>query len=290
VVSLGAAVLIRSMLRPFEWVVRLVLIGAMFVYFGVGSLVLSYALLPLVRRGVTDERERVRRAQGLIARGYAQFHAIMKALRLMRYDPREVSLDLPDGPCVVVANHPTLVDVTALGAALGGACTVVRGDLFANPFVGRILRACWHIDAGEGGAMSGAAVIQGALDRLEAGFRVLIFPEGTRSPPGGVRRFRRGAFEVACRADVPVVLVFITCTPPTLMKGVPWYALPKRLVRHAVEPMAVLRPADHGRDARRLTKAVQAMYRARIEAWRAAHPDDVPPQPPSDDAQDGVEA
>ncbi|MFO0644641.1 MAG: lysophospholipid acyltransferase family protein [Polyangiales bacterium] len=277
------------MLRPLEWIVRLVLIGAMFVYFGVGSLVLSYALLPLARRGVTDERERVRRAQSLISRGFKQFHALMHHLRLMRYDPREVSLSLPEGPCVVVANHPTLVDVTALGAALGGACTVVRSDLFENPFVGRILRACWHIDAGEGAAMSGAAVIQGAIERIEAGFRVLIFPEGTRSPPGGVRRFRRGAFEVACRAGVPVALVLVTCTPPTLMKGVPWYALPKRLVRLAVEPIATLRPEDFDGDARRLAKAAQEMYRARLDAWRAAHPEDVPAAP-SDAPKEGVEA
>lgn len=270
------------MLRPLEWIVRLVLIGAMFVYFGLGALLLSYVILPLARRGVVDERERVRRAHSVIARGFRQFHALMRALRLIRYDPRDVSLALPEGPCVVVSNHPTLVDVTALSAALGSACTVVKSELFANAFVGRILSACWHIDAGEGGAMSGAAVIQGAIDRLSAGFRVLIFPEGTRSPPGGVRRFRRGAFEVACRAGVPVALTFITCTPPTLMKGVPWYALPKRLARMEITALAVLRPEEFEGDAKRMTKAAQEMYRARVEAWRAANPDDVP-APPSDE-------
>ncbi len=75
--------------------------------------------------------------------------------------------------------------MTATCAVVGSACTVVRGDLFGNPFIGRILRAAWHIDAGDGASMAGAAVVQGALDRLAAGLRVLIFPEGTRSPAGG---------------------------------------------------------------------------------------------------------
>lgn len=273
------------MLRPLEWIVRLVLIGAMFVYFGVGSLVLSYALLPLARRGGGDEHARVRRSHALVAKGFAQFHAIMRALRLMHYDPRATALAVPEGPCVIVANHPTLVDVCATTAALGSACTVVRGDLFANVFVGRILRACWHIDAGNGAGTAGAAVIQGALDRLAAGFRVLIFPEGTRSPPGGVRRFRRGAFEIACRANVPVVLLHIACTPPTLMKGVAWYALPKRLARLTVTPLAVLRPEEFEGDARRLAQRAQEMYRARVEA-----PDDVPATVKARDSQESVEA
>ena len=271
---------------------RLIGAGVMFVYFGVGSLLLSYVLLPWSRRGATTEAERVRRAHALITRGFAQFHAIMRAFRLLEYDPRAVRVALPDGPCVLVCNHPTLIDVTATCAAIGSCCTVVRGDLFGNVFLGRILRSAWHIDAGDGASMAGAAVVQGGLDRLAAGFRVLIFPEGTRSPAGWIRRFRRGAFEIACRADVPLVPLFLACTPPALAKGLPWYAQPKRLVFYAIEPLGVFRPSDFGGDARRLARHVQAMYRARVEAWRAANPEDVPPLPQraEPDAEDGADA
>ena len=267
------------MLRSLTHFLRLLGAAFMFAFFGAGSLALSYVLLPLGARGVADPAERARRAHRTIARGFTLFHDIMRALGLLRYDPRDVSLDLPDGPCVLISNHPTLVDVTATCAVVGSACTVVRGDLFDNPFIGRILRAAWHIDAGDGASMAGAAVVQGALDRLAAGLNVLIFPEGTRSPAGGLRRFRRGAFEIACRADVPLVMAFITCTPPALMKGLPWYAQPKRPVRLEVASLGTLRPADFDRDARRLARHAQELYRARVDAWRAAHPEDAPPAP-----------
>jgi 1-acyl-sn-glycerol-3-phosphate acyltransferase len=270
------------MLRSVAHFARLVGAGFMFAFFGAGSLALSYVLLPLRLAGVADPAERARRAHRTVARGFTLFHDLMRGLGLLRYDPREVDLGLPEGPCVVVANHPTLVDVTATCAAMGSACTVVKSELFRNPFVGRLLRASWHIDAGDGASMAGAAVIQGALDRLAAGLRVLIFPEGTRSPAGGLRRFRRGAFEIACRADVPVALVFITCTPPALSKGLPWYAQPKRPIRLEVSPLGVLRPADFDRDARRLARHAQELYRARVDAWRAAHPGDLPPAPADD--------
>ncbi len=270
------------MLRPLEWIARLLLTGLMFVYFGVGSVLLSWVILPLRRMGAADDAERVRRTHAVVAAGYDQFHALMRWFRLLHFEPRKVNIPLPDGPCVIVANHPTLVDVTALSTVCRSHCTVVKSSLFRTFVVGPLLRYSWHIDAGEGDSMSGAAVIQGALERLAAGFNVMIFPEGTRSPPGSLRRFRRGAFEIACRAGVPVVPVFITCDPPTLMKGVPWYALPKRLARMEMEPMEVLRPEDFDKDAKRLAHHLQTIYRARIEAWRAARPDQLAPA--ADDA------
>lgn len=283
-----AAATRRPMLRSAAHFARLLGAGFMFAFFGAGSLALSYVLLPLGARGASGPAERARRAHRTIARGFTLFHDLMRGLGLLRYDPRAVDLGLPAGPCVVIANHPTLVDVTATCAAIGSACTVVRSDLFGSVFIGRILRAAWHIDAGDGASMAGAAVVQGALDRLAAGLRVLVFPEGTRSPAGGLRRFRRGAFEIACRADVPLVMAFITCTPPALMKGLPWYAQPKRPVRLEVVPIGTLRPADFGRDARRLARHAQELYRARVEAWRAAHPDDAPP-PPADEPAEKME-
>ena len=64
-----------------------------------------------------------------------------------------------------------------------------------------------------------AAFVTQALDRLAQSMPMLVFPEGTRSPAGGLRRFRRGPFEIACRANVPVVPVLIRCEPARAGKG-----------------------------------------------------------------------
>jgi 1-acyl-sn-glycerol-3-phosphate acyltransferase len=163
-------------------------------------------------------------------------------------------------PLVVVANHPTLVDVTAVLARFDGLCCVVKAGLIRNVFVGRLLRMCGHIDGGDGGAMSGAAVMQEALRRLEAGISVLVFPEGTRSPPGGLNAFRRGAFEIASRAGVRVRPLVLTCNPPALSKGVPFWRQPERMARLRIQPT----PAIDVRDARAVCGAVEASYRQRL--------------------------
>src|SRR5205085_6640129 len=105
---------------------------------------------------------------------------------------------------VIVANHPTLIDVLALSAVFGRLTCVAKGGLFRAPLLGRVVRDCAHIDGGDGDPLSGAMVVQQALERLAQRMPVLVFPEGTRSPPGGLHPFKRGAFEIACRAGVPV--------------------------------------------------------------------------------------
>ncbi|MEO6597712.1 MAG: hypothetical protein ABIP94_23450, partial [Planctomycetota bacterium] len=37
--------------------------------------------------------------------------------------------------CIVVANHPTQMDVTAIGACLGGACTIVKSTVYRRRLV-----------------------------------------------------------------------------------------------------------------------------------------------------------
>jgi 1-acyl-sn-glycerol-3-phosphate acyltransferase len=165
---------------------------------------------------------------------------------------------------VVVANHPTLVDVTAILANFEDTCCVAKPSLIRNVFVGRLLRMCGHIDAGDGGAMSGAAVMQEAQRRLEAGLSVLIFPEGTRSPPGGMHAFRRGAFEVAARSGVPLRPLFVTCNPPALSKGLPFWRQPDRMAHLRIHPAPAVRVALG--DARKACAALEASFRQRLGA------------------------
>jgi 1-acyl-sn-glycerol-3-phosphate acyltransferase len=257
-----------SLRRSVIGVVKVASAAAMFAYFGAGGAALSWAVLPWLTRGMSPPRAR-RRARAVVARGFVQFHAMMRALRLMSLDPRAVTVPAVHGPCVIVANHPTLVDTPAAGAVFPDACFLVRQDFYRSALFGPLLRACGHIDAGERGTMAGAAVVQSALDRLAEGASVLVFPEGTRSPPGGVRRFRRGAFEIACRADVPVVAMRFACDPPMLTNALPWHALPDRMARYTLEPLAVLHPRDFGGDAQTLARHVQELYRSSFAATAA---------------------
>ena len=197
--------------------------------------------------------------QRIVRGAFGWFHGYMRTLALL---DAEVIGSLPESapPAVLVANHPTLVDVTAILAHVDGVCCVVKTSLVRNVFMGRLLRMCGHIDGGDGSAMSGAAVLQVALDRLARGQSILVFPEGTRSPPGGMHAFKRGAFEVAARAGVGVRPLFLTCNPPALSKGLPFWRQPSQVARLRIHPASLVEVVD----ARVACGHVEASFRQRI--------------------------
>jgi 1-acyl-sn-glycerol-3-phosphate acyltransferase len=249
------------MLRPLAQVFRGLLVASAFFWFWAGAAVLTWTMCPLATLLIRDELRRWRFCQRVVKQTFRLFHGYMRALTLLEMRAVGPFVERPSGPIVVVANHPTLVDVTAILATFDDVCCVVKSSLMRSAAVGGLLRACGHIDGGDGDAMSGVGVMGEARRRLDADFAVLIFPEGTRSPPGGMHAFRRGAFELAARAGVPLWPLMLSCDPPALSKGVPFWRQPERVAHLRIEPGEVLAPSS---DARALRALVEGRYHKRI--------------------------
>lgn len=218
---------------------RIVLAGLAFIGFGVGSALLSWIVLPVASCDWNRVR-RQRRCQRLVRHAFVFFHDYMNLCGLVDYNPRAAAPELPSGPSVLVTNHPTLVDVVALIAVYGELCVVVKASLFRNPLLGPLLRLCGHIDGGKGGFGEPPTVVEQAIDRLRHGHRVLIFPEGSRSPESGLRRFHLGAFRAAFEAQVPLFPIAIFAEPPGLRSGQPWYEIPATAIRLTLQPLRPL--------------------------------------------------
>ncbi|MEO3798741.1 lysophospholipid acyltransferase family protein [Nonomuraea sp. B1E8] len=126
---------------------------------------------------------------------------------------------VPDGPCVVVANHSSHADTAALLAALPArrrpVVAAAADYWFAGPLrslVCRTLVAGFPVRRGGGGS----ADLAHAVRVLEQGRIVVVFPEGTRSRDGRVGAFRSGAARVAEKAGVPIQPVTIHGTSEVL--------------------------------------------------------------------------
>ena len=104
-------------------------------------------------------------------------------------------------------------------------------------------------------------VLHSAVDRLRWGMHLVVFPEGTRSPEGKLHEFGRIAFEVACRAKVPIVSVALRCEPCYLSRETPLLRPPSRMPRLFMERLAIDDPASCGGDSRVLRERVERRYR-----------------------------
>ena len=206
------------------YALRVICAGVAFLGFGLGAPIVGLSLSVFWLAG-GDLAERRARCQRVVGGSFRVFHAYMHVVGLIRYRPRLV-LPPRSGPRVIVANHPTLVDVTALLSAYPEACCLVKSFYYDNPLFYLIMKFCGHIRVGRSRADAGSRAIAQASLRLSQGSDVLLFPEGTRSPVGSVGPFHAGAFAVAVHGEVPVAPVTIFCAQAVLKRGTPWYLIP----------------------------------------------------------------
>lgn len=208
-----------------------------------------------------DPVQRVRRLQRVQVAAYRFMHDWLRLCRITRFDHRQGLPGLPEGPCVVVANHPTLMDITSVTALVGGGCTIVKPALFRRRLLHGLLVGAGHIEGPGADPISAGRVVDSMVGRLRQGMRAIIFPEGTRSPPGELGRFGRIAFEIACRANVPLVSLTIVCEPMFLSKQVKWYQPPPSTPVLRLALLAIDHPESSENCSRALRERVVARYR-----------------------------
>jgi 1-acyl-sn-glycerol-3-phosphate acyltransferase len=249
--------------RKLNHVWRIFATGLVFVLFGVGALVISVTMFPVLRLSTWNAdtaRRRIQRAMQLT------FHAYMETMRVLgiltyRVDGAD---RLVEPGRLIVANHPTLLDVVLLVSQMPEVDCIVKRGLWRNPF----LR--WPVSwAGYLPNSEGEALIEECSATLRRGHSLLVFPEGTRTVPGKPMRMQRGAAHIALAADSDILPVTISCDPPTLFKGNPWYRVPSRRFHlHVVvgEPISArdfMRDGEGpARSARRLTQWMLAHFDA----------------------------
>ena len=175
---------------------------------------------------------------GLARRRAAARHGARIALTLMAARPRITGLNhLPDGPCIVVANHASYVDGMVLTAALPPRFGfVIKREMTRVPMAHLLLRRIGSQFVERFDTRRGAADARRILALAEARHSLAFFPEGTFRPEPGLRRFQGGAFAAAVRGDVPVVPVVIRGTRHMLAGG---KVLPRRSTLEVIVKPAV---------------------------------------------------
>ena len=120
----------------------------------------------------------------------------------------EGSENLPQGTHVALVKHSSAWETFAQAVLLPPQAWVLKRELTWIPFVGWGLQQlhCIAIDRGAGGRAVKQMIDQGR-ERLDEGLWIVVFPEGTRMPPGETRRYGVGGAAIAVDAGRLVVPV-----------------------------------------------------------------------------------
>ncbi|MBF7996069.1 MULTISPECIES: lysophospholipid acyltransferase family protein [Rahnella] len=215
--------------RIWRWSVT----GIFFAFFGIGGLLLSLFWFTLLRLIIRQPERLHRMTLNSIRNSFRLFLGGLRLFGVMDYRFVGDEKFQEDTGCLIVANHPSLLDYVILASRMPRCDCIVKQALLKNPFLAGVIKAAGYL------VNSGSdELLQACEARLKAGGTLLIFPEGTRSLPEKPITLQRGAANIALRAGCDVRIVHISCQPPMLTKQGKWYEIPR------VKPQFVITVAD----------------------------------------------
>lgn len=116
--------------------------------------------------------------------------------------------NLPDRPVIVFAKHQSAWETLVLQEIFKDAIFVWKKEIRRLPFFGWALAMTPMIEIDRGAGKEAVRhLIEQGRSRLDDGYTIIIFPEGTRAPPGGKNRYKGGGALLAAATGVPVVPV-----------------------------------------------------------------------------------
>lgn len=169
---------------------------------------------------------------------------------------------------VLVANHTSLADIVLLFGVFRQFKWVSKESVFKVPFLGWNMRLCRYIPLVRGERGSILRMMKTCHGWLTQGMSVIMFPEGTRSPDGRVRRFRHGAFSMAMDAKVDVVPIAIHGGHQIIPKHRGTFSTQANLWVEVLEPVSL----EGFADAESLAEAVRQRIKDALDQNEPGQP------------------
>jgi 1-acyl-sn-glycerol-3-phosphate acyltransferase len=150
------------------------------------------------------------------------------------------------GGVILAVNHTSYADPPAAGCAVRRRCWfLAKEELFRNPLFGWLIRALGAFSVKRGSPDIGA--LRHALRLLKEGKCLIVFPEGTRMPPGQLGEAEPGVCLIVQKSGAPVVPVYLHDTHRFLPPG-SIFIRPAKIRVRVGEPITFPSDTSSGRE------------------------------------------
>ena len=257
------------------WLWRSAATGFCFFVFGFAELFFAVFVFPVLMLTVRDLGRRQQIGKVIMHFNFRWFVELMRGVGVLTYEVRNLErLDRPG--LLILANHPTLIDVVFMISFLKNADCIVKGALVKNPFTRYAIESAGLIP----NSASGAELIDRCARSMERGNCLVVFPEGSRSDPSELLAFQRGASHIAVRSGKNITPVVIRVGAHNLGRGSRWWNPPSKPIHFvfdvqedlAVQPFLDRQP-ELPAAARELTAHLRTYFQTHMEKhWTQTTP------------------
>jgi 1-acyl-sn-glycerol-3-phosphate acyltransferase len=159
--------------------------------------------------------------RAMISGGFRVYLRILTLLCACRFELAELDRLRDQGPLILAANHPSLLDAVLLVSRLPNAVCVMKASLMDNILFGAAARLARYIRNN-----APLEMILSAREELQGGAQLVIFPEGTRTSTFPLDPCSPSLALISGRTAIPVQTVLIEFSTPYLGKAWPLFRRP----------------------------------------------------------------
>ena len=197
--------------------VRSFLSGFCFSVFGIGGFLTGFSIVPVLLVFCSKNMQK-RILSGMIHYLWKMFVGMMCVLKLIDIKIKDEEKLKQLRGNIVVANHPSLIDVVIMVSKIPKSICVVKGGLFKNFFIKSLIRRVYLSNS-----MMPQDFLNKATKDLDAGYNIIIFPEGTRTQKNKPVHLHRGFAYLQMYSGRDIQPIRIKNNPHILGKNSPWY-------------------------------------------------------------------
>jgi len=169
---------------------------------------------------------------------------------------RWINKDKLDKPAILIANHASFVDLMLMIGSSNKLLLVTNDWVWNSPLFGFFIRYVEYIHAKDETSWDLVKIQQ----KVDEGYSILIFPEGTRSLDGRIGRFKKGAFYLAEQLKLDIQPVILHGIHHALRKGD--FSVQKSLMTIKYLPRITANNASFGMGYRERTKGISKYFKA----------------------------
>jgi len=179
-----------------------------------------------------------------------------------------------DGPAVIIMNHQSNFDPLLQGPVFQKNTVIIgKQEIVKIPLWGRIFRATNNIMVDRSSKGKNSSAIELSVERLKNDdCYIWIFPEGTRSQGGKMKRFKHGAFKMAIQAQAPII--------PMVTKPLKYVLdVPNKMAKGGLHEMKILKAISTKglteADLPSLIAKCEDIYKRELSKYLNCSPDDI---------------
>ena len=194
-------------------ILRSFLVLFLFAFFGSGALILNFIIFPFINFFISEEK-RIYISSNIIHSSWKFFINMILFCKIIRinFHNKDRLKDIKGK--IIVANHPTYIDILILIANMKNTLCVAKKELKKNFFMANIVKTAYIVND-----ENNLEFINETKNALDSGFNIIIFPTGTRTEENKELKLHKGASNLAVQCNKDIIPVYINCSRKFLAKG-----------------------------------------------------------------------